>query len=301
LLKKSLKSVNNMTFDERIKYYKNIVDDSLKQYFKCDLEQKIIFDAMYYSIDAGGKRIRPLLMLEFGRICGGEIDEIMPFACALEMVHTYSLIHDDLPCMDDDDYRRGKLTNHKVYGEANAVLAGDGLLNLAFETMLSAKCDAQKKVMAASTLAENSGVYGMIGGQVLDLMWQNNDSVEDKITLIDSLKTGALIKAACKMGCVLSGASEEQILASERYAECIGIAFQIKDDLLDVEGNPELIGKNVNADQKFEKQTYVKLYGVEKCHALIDELSKNAKNYLKSFNNSEFLEELTDYLAKRDK
>ena len=198
---------------------------------------KTLVDSMRYSLTAGGKRVRPMLAIEFSKLCGGNEEAVMPFACALEMIHTYSLIHDDLPCMDNDDLRRGKPTNHKVFGEAAALLGGSGLLTLAFETVLSEKAvklnGYEKCVKAGRLLAECAGVNGMLGGQIIDLESENKQVPVEHLRVMDDKKTGALIKAACILGCISAGADEEKIKAAEIYAENIGIAFQIVDDILE--------------------------------------------------------------------
>ena len=260
----------------------------------------VMLDAMGYSLENGGKRIRPVLTLEFCRVCGGDYKTAIPFALALEMIHTYSLIHDDLPCMDNDDMRRGKPSNHKVYGEANALLAGDGLLTLAFETALSADVDADKKAKAALELAKAAGVSGMIGGQVMDLANEQKTASLDEIILTEKLKTGALIKVAAVMGCIVAGATEEQINAAQTYCENIGLAFQIVDDILDVTGDEVTLGKPIGSDSENGKSTFVSLLGLEKSAEYARELTANAKSALNIFGDEgDFLSELADKLSER--
>ena len=263
-----------------------------------ELPQSRIFDAMRYSLLAGGKRLRPLLTLEFCRVCGGEPEKALPLAAAIEMIHTYSLIHDDLPCMDDDDYRRGRLTNHKVYGEANAVLAGDGLLTAAFAEAAKAPLPPERTLRAISVLSEAAGAYGMVGGQVLDLDGEGKTLAEDDVHDIHRLKTGALIRAACMMGAIAAGASEEKIEAARVYAEQLGLAFQIRDDMLDVIGDAEKLGKATGMDGS--KNTFVRLYGLSRCEELVMQHTNAAIEALSCLTDTEYLKNLALSLAKRD-
>lgn len=259
-----------------------------------------MLDAMAYSLSNGGKRIRPVLTLEFCRVCGGDYKAAIPFALGVEMIHTYSLIHDDLPCMDNDDMRRGKPSSHKVYGEANALLAGDGLLTLAFETVLSADISADKKALAALELAKAAGVSGMIGGQVMDLANEGRSVTLDEIKATDRLKTGEMIRVAAVMGCIAAGAGSEMIAAAEKYCENIGLAFQIVDDILDVTSDDVTLGKPVGSDSENEKSTYVSHLGIEKSEVYARELTAQAKAALDIFGNEgEFLSELADKLSER--
>ncbi len=260
-----------------------------------------IFEAMRYSLNAGGKRLRPVLLLEFARVFGVEARDAMPFALALEMIHTYSLIHDDLPCMDDDDLRRGRPTNHKVFGEATAVLAGDGLLNFAFEYVLSSKhtLSAETVLEALSYLAKASGSEGMIGGQIIDMEGEERALSEEEIKTLQSLKTGALIRAATYIGARLGNADAEMLKKAEEYADCIGLAFQIQDDILNVEGDPDVIGKDVGNDEKSGKSTFVKLLGLNKCKERVGQLTEKAVEILGEFPDSDFLKWLTSELASR--
>ncbi len=288
-----------MTFNETMNRYRLAVEAYLDQCFCDDSSPQIkLLEAMRYSLLAGGKRIRPVLVLEFCRICGGDWEKALPFAAAIEMIHTYSLIHDDLPCMDNDDYRRGRLTNHKVYGEANAVLAGDALLTAAFDTICHANADPAVAVKAAGILASCAGEKGMVGGQVMDMDGETRVMSAEEVHTIHRLKTGALITAACCMGVAAGKGTEEQMRAAAEFAASIGLAFQIRDDMLDVIGDAEKLGKAVHADQK--KNTFVSIYGMERCAQWIEEENCKALNALSVFPNHEFLAQLADMLANRD-
>lgn len=293
-------------FKNKLSEYGKTADEALMNYLpKRDLPQKKVFDAMKHSVMAGGKRIRPVLVLEFCRACGGNIEYALPFACAIEFVHTYSLIHDDLPCMDDDDMRRGKPSCHAKFGEATALLAGDALLSLAFETALCnnkiVNVYSERAVKAAGELAKASGALGMVGGQVVDLDSEGKSIDLETLEFMHSKKTGAMIIAAAKMGCIIAGADEKYIKAAEEYARCIGLAFQIVDDVLDVAGSTEKLGKPVGSDNNNDKTTYVTIYGLNKSKELIKDLTEKAINYLKPFGNEgEFLKQLAINLSVRD-
>ena len=285
-------------FKQRMEEYRLAVEDYLNGCFTDDAPQKCLFEAMRYSLLAGGKRIRPILVLEFCRICGGDWKKALPFAASIEMIHTYSLIHDDLPCMDNDDYRRGRLTNHKVYGEANAVLAGDALLTAAFDTICSADAEPAVAVRAARILAGCAGEKGMVGGQVLDMDGETRTMTEEEVHTIHRLKTGALITAGCCMGVAAGKGSDAQMQAARDYAAAIGLAFQIRDDMLDVIGDAKKLGKATQADGK--KNTFVSLYGLERCAEWIEEENAKALAALEAFDDQEFLKQLTAMLAYRD-
>ncbi len=262
-----------------------------------------IYDAMEYSLLAGGKRLRPVLLLAVCRMCGGDTETALPFACAVEMLHTYSLIHDDLPCMDDDDLRRGRPTNHKVYGEATAVLAGDALLTAAFETMLeqSGGLPAERVVAAAACLGRAAGARGMVGGQVLDMAGEGHALTLPEVEELQRLKTGALISAAAEMGCILAGGSEEQQEAVRRYAQKLGLAFQIQDDILDVEGDEATLGKSIGSDRENGKTTFVTIKGVETCQELVKKLTREAEEALNGqFEDTAFLCWLAETLVERN-
>lgn len=286
--------------------FAELIDKQLYKYFDdCLDEYKLLFESMRYSVENGGKRVRPLLTLLFCDACGGDVLKALPLACAVEYIHTYSLIHDDLPCMDNDDFRRGKPSNHKVYGESFALLAGDGLLTAAFEKItdwqkagLYGSDVAVKAVYALSHLA---GSRGMIGGQVVDLLNENNPNANfDTLELMDSLKTGALIEAACTLGCIAAEADDEKIKAAAEFAQKIGLAFQIKDDILDVTGSLEKVGKPSGSDAQNGKVTYITLLGVEECQKLVDKLTDDALSALDVFEDNVALKEYALYLAKRD-
>ena len=289
------------------KAYGALIEKSLKKYVPEEtLLQAGLFKAMRYSLLAGGKRIRPALLLEFCGVCGGDQEAALPFACAVEMIHTYSLIHDDLPCMDDDGMRRGRPSNHVVFGEARALLAGDALLTMAFETMLSpesvAEVGAERAAAAAGILARAAGAYGMAGGQMIDLESQGKRVDADTLIRMDEEKTGALIVAAAKMGCVLAGAGERELRAAEAYARSIGLAFQITDDILDVEGEEASLGKPVGSDEQNEKSTYVSTLGMEKARGLVGELTAAAVSVLGVFGDrGEYLRQLAVQLSVRKK
>ena len=248
--------------------YRRQVEDMLERLLPSERDELFagVIDAMRYSLLGGGKRIRPILLLEFCRLCGGDPNKALPWACALEMIHSYSLIHDDLPCMDDDDMRRGRASCHKVYGEATALLAGDALLTLAFETCCSpdhaAAVGADRALRAAWELARAAGAYGMVGGQQIDLSSEGRGISLDVLQKMDECKTGALIRTAARMGCILGGGSGEQLRAADEYALSLGLAFQIVDDVLDVTGTPETLGKPVHSDLERDKATYVSLLGL---------------------------------------
>ena len=280
------------------------MEAALRECFRGREPRGDIYDAMEYSLLAGGKRIRPVLTLEVCRMCGGDERQALPFACAVEMVHTYSLIHDDLPCMDDDDLRRGKPTNHKIYGEATAVLAGDGLLTAAFETALEAETGrpAQRTVEAAACLAQAAGARGMVGGQVLDMAAEGRAVSRYDVEQLQALKTGALLSAAAEMGCIVAGGTQEERNAVRRYAQKLGMAFQIRDDMLDVEGDEATLGKPVGSDQANEKTTFVSLLGIDECRALVEKLTEEAVAALAPFGaeRSAFLRWLAEDLAGRE-
>ena len=258
-------------------------------------------EAMSYSLLSGGKRIRPVLVLETCRLFGGRIEAALPLACGLEMIHTYSLIHDDLPCMDDDDLRRGKPTNHKVFGEASAVLAGDGLLTAAFETVAGAELPPERVVRAVRVLASAAGPAGMVGGQVLDLLGEGHSLSREEIVQIETLKTGCLLEAAARLGAIAAGSTREQEEAAAEYARGVGLAFQIRDDVLDVLGDETEFGKPIGSDAASGKATFVSLCGLDVCEALIAEHTRRAVAAVERFPNSGFLCDLARTLAGRTK
>ncbi len=283
-------------------YCKNI-NDSLRALTadKPYLRDNIV-EAMEYSLMAGGKRLRPVLIMEFCRMCGGNAADIVDLACSIELIHTFSLIHDDLPCMDDDDYRRGKPSCHKQFGEATALLAGDALNTLAFEVIAEAamqeKISAQAAVMLVSVLAKAVGVKGMIGGQIIDLAAEDRQISIDELDLLQQNKTGALIEAACVMGVIIAG-KYDMIPAAAEYAGCLGRAFQIVDDILDVTGSFEELGKPIGSDAEQKKSTYVTALGIEGAQKEADRLTESALTVLRQFEDNDFLFELTKDLLHR--
>ncbi len=283
------------------KEYKDRIDAALETYFVSPPESLAgLAESMRYSLLAGGKRIRPTLVLEFCRICGGDIDAALPVACAIEMLHTYSLIHDDLPCMDDDALRRGRPTNHVVYGECTATLAGDALQAEAFGTILRSALPAERKARCAEFLADAVGLDGMCGGQFLDMLGEGKKLSEQELTDINSRKTGALLTAACRMGVAAGGGNEAQLEAASLYGAAIGAAFQIRDDMLDVLGNEQELGKPIGSDAQEEKNTYMALYGAEHCSQMIEKLTARAKDVLSGvFDDTAFLSALADSMAVR--
>ena len=287
-------------FDLLNKAYRDYIEEylgSLYAEFK-DLPQKQLFEAMEYSLLAGGKRLRPIFAFDFCRMCGGDWHEAAPFAAAIEMIHTYSLIHDDLPSMDNDDFRRGRPTNHKVYGEAMAILAGDALLTDAF--MVAARAELPNPAdmaTAIALIAECAGSMGMVGGQVLDIQAETRECTVQEVLDIQNRKTGRLISAACALGAIAGGASEEQFDAACKFAAGLGLAFQIRDDMLDVIGTREEMGKGVGTDET--KNTFVRLYGLEKCEELVQTYTNYALDALKVFENKEFMTELAKSMTER--
>lgn len=277
------------------------IERELDKYTKVkDNEQAAIYEAMRYSVMAGGKRLRPVIALLCCEMCGGAEADVMPFACALEMIHTYSLIHDDLPAMDNDDLRRGKPTNHVVYGEGMAILAGDALLNKAMELAMSANVEPEVKVKAAAALFAASGTEGMIGGQVIDI--KNSPMSSQELENLHLLKTGALIRAAGKIGAIVGKADDNETEAIDMYCKNLGIAFQVQDDILDVEGNEAELGKPIGSDKSNNKTTYVTLFGLEKARELAEYYTKSAVESLeKCFGEkADKLTKLAEYLMGRN-
>ena len=280
---------------EYLSYIEQYVDE---QCFRDEsLPQKVLFDAMRYSLLAGGKRLRPIFVFDFCRMCGGDWKQAAPFAAAVEMIHTYSLIHDDLPCMDNDDFRRGRPTNHKVYGEATAVLAGDGLLTAAFSYLAKAPYAAETRIRAVEILSECAGELGMVGGQVLDMSSEERQCTEQEVLDIQSRKTGALIRAACQLGVLAGGGNDEQLNAAGAFANHLGLAFQIRDDMLDVIGTAEEMGKSVGTDGV--KNTFVQLYGLETCDELVRKHTQQAITYIEKFKETQYMEFLANSLTSR--
>ncbi|KGJ50290.1 MULTISPECIES: polyprenyl synthetase family protein [Paraclostridium] len=294
-----------MNFKEELKNRVVNIEDLLNEYMpKVEGYQNNIFDSMNYSLKAGGKRLRPILTLEACKLVGGNEKDAYPFAVAIEMIHTYSLIHDDLPALDNDDLRRGRKTNHKVYGEAMAILAGDGLLNYAYEIMLReslSKGEPEKYLKAINEIAKASGIYGMIGGQVVDIESEGKSIDMEKLDFIHMNKTAAIIIGCMRAGAIIGGASEEELENVTKYAKNIGLSFQIVDDILDIVGDEAKLGKKVGSDIDNEKSTYPSLIGLEKSKETANKLIAEAKMSIDYINkDSEFLNNLADYIVDRE-
>ena len=289
-----------MNLEERSRVYREYIEAFMGDYYaRFDTQpQKPLYDAMRYSLLAGGKRLRPVLAMEFCRLCCGDWKKAAPFGAAIEMIHTYSLIHDDLPSMDNDDFRRGRPTNHKVYGEAMAILAGDALLTDAFTVASTAELEDIRTLRTAiGVLSECAGSNGMVGGQVLDIMSEERELTEQEVLDIQTRKTGCLINAACALGVLAGGGSEAQFDAACRFAAGIGLAFQIRDDMLDVIGTQEEMGKGVGTDAA--KNTFVRLYGLEKCEELVQKYTAYAIDALQAFADTDYLIALAQSLTDR--
>lgn len=290
--------MDKAAFDARYGEYRQAVEEYLEGLFSDKPHWVDLYDAMRYSLLAGGKRLRPVLVLETARLCGLEWRVALPVACAVELVHTYSLIHDDLPCMDDDDLRRGKPTNHKVYGQTLAVLAGDALQPEAFRLILTAPgLDAARRADCALLLAQAAGADGMVAGQVLDTL--HSPRTREELLEVHSLKTGALLRGAALMGCAAAGAEESLRAALGSYARELGVAFQIRDDMLDVMGDEANLGKTLGSDKADGKTTYVDLLGLEGCKNVVRMCTVSAKAALARLPEHEFLDVLADSLAER--
>ena len=288
-----------MNYKERYSEYLQCIETYLKDNcFIYDSEpQTTLFASMRYSLLAGGKRLRPIFVFDFCRMCGGDWKKAVPFAAAVEMIHTYSLIHDDLPCMDNDDFRRGKPTNHKVYGEAVAVLAGDALLTAAFSFLAKSDYPTDVRIRAVEVLAACAGELGMVGGQILDMDSEHRQCTADEVIAIQSRKTGALIRAACCLGVLAGMGSEVQFNAASEFAANLGLAFQIRDDMLDVIGNAQELGKAVGVDTL--KNTFVQLYGLDICDQMVKDHTATAISALNLFSQPEFMTELAEKLTSR--
>lgn len=290
------------SFKQRLSEYAVLTENTLQQYLPEETED-VVTEAMRYSLLAGGKRLRCALALEFCLALGGQKEDVLPFACALEMVHAYSLIHDDLPCMDDDDMRRGKPSCHIAFGEANALLAGDGLLTKAFEVMAQqSKIPPERTVLAVGVLAQAIGHHGMIGGQRMDLQNEGKEVGIEVIEQTNRLKTGALIIAAAQLGCIAAGADSKMTELAKKYAEQIGLAFQITDDILDCTSSAEVLGKPIGSDAENHKTTYVSVYGLEKAMSIAAEEIQKAKDALNQMGMQErspFLYDMADYILSR--
>ena len=266
--------------------------------------QKTLFSAMNYSYKAGGKRLRPILIMESYRLCGGKGSDYLPYAAAIEMIHTYSLIHDDLPALDNDDLRRGKKTNHKVFGEAMAILAGDGLLNYAYEVILGhalTSSDHLSAIKACKVIADGAGIYGMVGGQVVDVESESRDIDLDRLNFIHLNKTAAIIVACMKAGAYLAGADDSKVEKLEAFGRNLGLAFQIADDILDIEGDEKLLGKHIGSDIENDKATYPHILGMERSKEISRDLIAQAKKNIEDFEGKDFLIGLADYVISRNK
>ena len=288
-----------MSFDDRYAEYLGMIEPALAGYFgrKEGFPFDGLLEAMDYSLTAGGKRLRPTLVLEFCRICGGDVEAALPVACAVEMLHTYSLIHDDLPCMDNDDLRRGKPTNHKVYGECTAVLAGDALQAEAFGTILRCGLPTERRARCAEYLAGAAGVDGICGGQFMDML-PDPPSDEAWLTDLQGRKTGSLLSAACAMGAAAAGAGEDKTDLALQYGAALGAAFQIRDDMLDVLSTEVELGKPIGSDEAEGKVTFMSLYGEKKCAELVERLTARAEELAGELG-SDFLAELAARLSHR--
>ena len=302
-------NLNKSQFMEELQQKVEHINNVLEKFLPAEEgQQRIIFEAMNYSVRAGGKRLRPILMEETYHMFGGSSAVIEPFMAAIEMIHTYSLVHDDLPAMDNDEYRRGKKTTHAVYGEAMGILAGDALLNLAYETAAKAfdmEVADTRVARAFAVLAKKAGVYGMVGGQVVDVESEKSDDcsiTREKLDFIYRLKTGALIESSMMIGAILAGASSDEVSRVEQIAARLGLAFQIQDDVLDVTSTLEVLGKPVGSDEKNNKATYVTFEGLDKAVSDVERISKEAEEQLDDLGYDDaFLKELFEYLIHREK
>ena len=292
-----------MNLNEELSNKQRLIKDYLEKQFLESGNHQILLEAMRYSLLAGGKRLRPILCMSFCELCGGTAERALPAAAAIEMVHTYSLIHDDLPCMDNDDYRRGRLTCHKVYGEDVATLAGDALLTAAFFYLSQLDVPASQALRCVELLSQAAGQQGMVAGQILDLAGEKHSLSEQELREVHRHKTGDLIRAACQMGAVLGGGSADQIQAAGEFAMALGMAFQIRDDLLDCVGTQEQLGKPIGSDSENRKTTFVSLFGLDTCQELVEEETRRAISCLESgvFGETAFLRELSQMLTARMK
>ncbi|MDK8277962.1 polyprenyl synthetase family protein [Peptostreptococcus anaerobius] len=293
-----------MDFKKELKERSIYIEDKIESYLpKEEGYQKTIFEAMNYSLRAGGKRLRPILLMEAYKLCQGQGEDFVPYSVAMEMIHTYSLIHDDLPALDNDDLRRGKPTNHIVFGEAMAILAGDALLNTAYETMLNAAFKHPRpelSLRAAYEISRGAGIYGMIGGQVVDVESEDKKINKDKLDYIHMNKTAAMIVGSVRAGAILAGVDEDRLESLTKYAENIGLAFQIVDDILDIEGDEKLLGKRVGSDLDNDKSTYPSLLGISESKKIVENLIEEAKISLEVFDSdAEFMNALADFIRDR--
>lgn len=288
-------------YEEKQARYLTEMDEALARCFaETGMAYQSVVEAMRYSALGAGKRVRGIVLIEFCKACGGTLADALPLACALEMIHAYSLVHDDLPCMDNDTLRRGKPSCWKAFGETTALLAGDGLLTRAFETAAGSGADVRCVLRAVRELAESAGAAGMLGGQVIDLENEGRPLSEALLLQMYAQKTGALLRGGAKIGCILAGAGEDKILLAQEYGAKIGLAFQIVDDILDVTGDENTLGKPIGSDAASQKHTYVTLHSLAEAKARVEVLTAEAKEILKKFSfEDEFLYEMTDRLAVR--
>ena len=294
-----------MTFDEQMSYYKELVDNALDKYMDFpQLKQSRLFEAMKYSLKAGGKRIRPVLVFEFNKICGGKYESALSAACAIEMMHTFSLIHDDLPCMDNDDMRRGRPSCHRAFDEATALLAGDALEMYPFEVLTysaNSGVSAENTLKMVRMLSWCAGAVGMIGGQQIDTEYEGQPFTEEDLIQMYRLKTSRLLQGAVCMGCLSSGADDDAVKNAFDYADRLGLAFQIVDDILDVCGDEKTLGKPIGSDKENNKTTYVTLVGLHNAKEKALLLTEEALSILDKFENNQFLKQLTSKLLNRNK
>lgn len=294
-----------MDFISELKKRSDFIEKEIYSYLPAEEGyQKTLFSAMNYSYKAGGKRLRPILIMESYRLCGGKGSDYLPYAAAIEMIHTYSLIHDDLPSLDNDDLRRGKKTNHKVFGEAMAILAGDGLLNYAYEVILGhalTSSDHLSAIKACKVIADGAGIYGMVGGQVVDVESESRDIDLDRLNFIHLNKTAAIIVACMKAGAYLAGADDSKVEKLEAFGRNLGLAFQIADDILDIEGDEKLLGKHIGSDIENDKATYPHILGMERSKEISRDLIAQAKKNIEDFEGKDFLIGLADYVISRNK
>ena len=294
-----------MDFISELKKRSDFIEEEIYSYLPAEEGyQKTLFSAMNYSYKADGKRLRPILIMESYRLCGGKGSDYLPYAAAIEMIHTYSLIHDDLPALDNDDLRRGKKTNHKVFGEAMAILAGDGLLNYAYEVILGhalTSSDHLSAIKACKVIADGAGIYGMVGGQVVDVESESRDIDLDRLNFIHLNKTAAIIVACMKAGAYLAGADDSKVEKLEAFGRNLGLAFQIADDILDIEGDEKLLGKHIGSDIENDKATYPHILGMERSKEISRDLIAQAKRNIEDFEGKDFLIGLADYVISRNK
>lgn len=290
-------------FYEELKLRQCQVEEFLAGQFIETPPHGVLLEAMRYSLLAGGKRLRPILCMAFCEACGGRAEQALAAGCAVEMVHTYSLIHDDLPCMDNDDYRRGRLTNHKVYGEDIATLAGDALLTAAFRYLAEMDAPAEQRIHCVAILAQAAGENGMVAGQILDLAGETRSLNETELRNVHRHKTGDMIRAACQIGALLGGGSEQQLQSAGAFAHGLGMAFQIRDDMLDCVGTQAELGKPIGSDEHNGKSTFVSLFGLEACQKLVEQETAQALSALAAggFARTAFLEKLAEALVSRRK